>query len=135
MLGQSRTRHMNIPDYNGKAILIVEDDAVSQELLKELLQQTGAELIFADDGASSIALFEEFDKIDLVLMDVQLPLLSGTEAMEVIKKMNPEVPIIAQTAFAMASDKGKYLSAGFDNYIPKPLLPEALYKLLNEYLS
>lgn len=123
---------MNIPRYEDKTILIVEDDPVSQELLKELLVVTRAKLLFANDGVKSIEIYKQNSNIDLVLMDIQLPFISGTDAMKQIKEIDKEAIVIAQTAFAMASDKVKYLKVGFDGYISKPVLPEQLYETLND---
>ncbi|MCG8698749.1 MAG: response regulator [Bacteroidales bacterium] len=126
---------MNIPDFKNRKILIVEDDPVSMELLNELLLQTGASLLFADNGQSSIDVFDEHKEIDIILMDIQLPVLSGTDAMKRIKEKNPETIVIAQTAFAMASDKSKYLNAGFDDYVSKPVLPDNLYQVIGRYFK
>ena len=125
---------MNIPDFKGKKILVVEDDPVSMELLNELLIQTNANIIFADNGKSAIELFSENTDTNLILMDIQLPILSGTDAMKQIKELKPDVTVIAQTAFAMSSDRKKYLTSGFDDYLSKPVLPDNLYNLLSNYL-
>lgn len=126
---------MNIPNFKGKKILVVEDDPVSMELLNELLAQTNATIIYADNGKSAVELFTENMDTHLILMDIQLPLLSGTDAMMQIKEVNPEVKVIAQTAFAMSSDRKKYLTSGFDDYLSKPVLPDSLYQLLSNYLA
>ena len=126
---------MNIPDFKDKKILVVEDDPVSMELLSELLTQTNATVIYADNGKSAVELFAENNDTALILMDIQLPLLSGTDAMKQIKEINPDVKVIAQTAFAMSSDRKKYLTSGFDDYLSKPVLPDNLYNLLSNYLT
>ena len=75
------------------------------------------------------------EKIDLILMDIKMPILDGYEATKQIKKINKNIPIIAQTAYAMTDDKAKALEAGCDNYITKPIDEEELNKLLHEYIS
>ena len=72
--------------------------------------------------------------IDLVVMDIQLPVMDGLEATRLIKKLNPKLPVIAQTAYAMAGDKEKMKLAGCDDYLPKPLDPKRLLATLNHYL-
>lgn len=125
---------MNIPDFEGKKVLVVEDDSVSMELLNELLVQTKVILFFADNGQTSVDIFKENPDINVVLMDIQLPVLSGTDAMKQIKNINDRTIVVAQTAFAMSSDRTKYLNAGFDDYLSKPVLPDNLYMLLSKYL-
>ena len=107
--------------WKGKVILIVEDDEVSLEFLKELLTPSRVEILVAGDGTDAIDIAKNRKDIDLILMDVQLPTMSGKDAMLNIREFNESVPIIAQTAFAMSGDKEKYLAMGFDNYISKPI--------------
>ncbi len=128
-------RTMKTKNWENKTILIVEDDDVSNEFLKVLLSPTKAMLLFAIDGQTAIDLFKKYEAISLVLMDVQLPVLSGQAAMDEMKKLRPGVPIIAQTAFAMVGDKEKYIESGFSGYISKPINPNDLIILIEEFLG
>ena len=74
-------------------------------------------------------------QISLVLMDVQLPIMNGKDAMKEIKKVRPDLPIIAQTAFAMSGDKERYLREGFDSYISKPINVQELISIMEGFLA
>jgi CheY-like chemotaxis protein len=117
---------MTIPNWEDKTILIVEDDDISMEFLTELLSPSNVNILIARDGQQAVDSCLKYENIDVVLMDVRLPMMNGKEAMEEIKKTRPKLPIIAQTAFAMSGDKEKYLQSGFDDYISKPILMEDL---------
>ena len=116
-----------------KTILIVEDDHISRELLHEILIPYKVIMIFANDGLEAIERCKEHT-IDIILMDIHLPNMDGKSALKEIRKFNEEVPVIAQTAFAMTGDREKYLSAGFDDYIAKPINPDSLFQVLNNCL-
>ena len=130
----TRTK-MEAKNWENKTILIVEDDEVSNEFLKVLLSPSKARLLFATDGKTAVELFNKYTTISLVLMDVQLPILSGQAAMGEMKKIRPDVPVIAQTAFAMVGDKEKYLDSGFSGYIAKPINPNDLLMLIDKFFS
>ncbi len=98
-------------NWQGKTLLIAEDDPNSFKYLKELLGKTNAVLLHATDGKKALEIMRGTDPVDLVIMDIQMPEMDGCEATRWIKKMNPQVPVIAQTAFAMAGDKEK-MTAG-----------------------
>ncbi|HYW95957.1 MAG TPA: response regulator [Bacteroidales bacterium] len=108
-------------EWQNKTILIVEDDLSSSFFLKEILLETEANLLFAADGREAIEVSREHPEIDVVLMDIQLPLLNGYETTREIKKIYPELPVIAQTAYAFQSDKEKCFEAGCIDYITKPI--------------
>jgi two-component system, cell cycle response regulator DivK len=116
-------------------ILIVEDDETSFILLQALLEPFNCRLLFAADGNQAVALCISHPEIDLVLMDLKLPLLSGYEATRQIRAFNPDVPIIAQTAYALSGDNEKALAAGCNNYITKPIKKEELLAKIGLYLD
>ncbi len=118
----------------GKTILVVEDDESSYILLEVLLKALQGNLYWARNGVEAIEIVKKNDKIDLILMDVNMPVMNGYEATSIIKKTKPNLPIIAQTAYAIAGDKEKALAAGCDDYIVKPIKRQDLYKLLVSYL-
>lgn len=108
-------------NWQGKKILIVEDDEMSYVYLKEILKSTQVDIIHAKNGREAIEMFESNPDIDLVLMDIKLPEMDGYEATSKIKQLRPEVPVVAQTAYAMADDHQKILQVGCDEYITKPI--------------
>ncbi len=121
-------------DYAGKTILIVEDVDSNFELLKILLEQTKAQILRATNGMSAIEACQNNPLINLVLMDIQLPGLNGYEATRKIKAIRPELPIIAQTAFAMTEEKNACFDAGCDAYLAKPIRAELLLPVIDELI-
>jgi len=119
---------------NGKTILVVEDVEYNYLLISEMLTPTAARVIWAKDGKESIRLINSESSIELVLMDIKMPLMDGYEASRRILNEKPNLPIIAQTAYALKSDRKRIIEAGFKDYIPKPIDEELLYRLLNLYL-
>lgn len=117
-----------------KTILIVEDDQVSAEYLYEFLKTMDTRLLFASTGEDSVKTIRDNTDIDLVLMDIRLPGMNGYDATREIKSINKNIPIIAQTAFALSGDKEKALAAGCDDYITKPIKPAELIEKLNKLI-
>ena len=126
---------MNTKGWEGKVILAVEDDDVSLEFLKELFEPYKVTLLSTNNGQAAIDLCKSQSKIDLVLMDVQLPVLNGKEAMKQIKMIRPDLPVIAQTAFAMAGDREIYINEGFDDYIAKPINVQELISSVDSFIG
>jgi PAS domain S-box-containing protein len=124
-----------VHDWTGAGLLIVEDDPVSYAFLKELFQPTGADLYHAADGLEAVNQFRKNKNIDLVIMDIQLPEMDGFEATRIIRSLNSNIPVIAQTAFAMSDDKEKMKQAGFDDYISKPIDINKLLAIVNRWLT
>jgi len=118
-----------------KSILIVEDVEASYEFLKIVLEKSGINTLWAKDGQESIDLCKENNNIDLVLMDINLPHMNGYEAIKEIKKFKPDLPIIAQMAYAIAGDREKSLKAGCDDYVSKPIKQEVLMAKIVKLLS
>lgn len=117
-----------------KTILIVEDDEVSYEYLKLELEKYESNIIWAENGKESIIHCKENNQIDLVLMDINMLVMNGYEATMKIKKFRPDLPIIAQTAYALAGDREKSIDAGCDDYITKPINKEELFKKIESCL-
>ena len=107
--------------WQGKTILIVEDSIISYSLLTRFLKDAQVNFIHASDGEQAVNICKNNKQVDLVLMDIQLPILNGLEATGQIKKYKPELPIIAQTANAMDDDKPNIIAAGCDDYVSKPI--------------
>ncbi|MCG8410740.1 MAG: PAS domain S-box protein [Bacteroidales bacterium] len=121
-------------DLDGITIMIVEDDLISITYLEELLMATNAKIIKANDGNIAIKKFKENPDIDIILMDVHLPYVSGNEATQIIKKIKKTVPIIMQSAYAMPNDKQESFKCGCDDYITKPVDARVLMFTLKKYL-
>jgi CheY-like chemotaxis protein len=117
-------------DWHNKCFLIAEDDKFSFKLLEGFLKKTNAEIIHAIDGVEAVDKCRENQRINLVLMDVQMPEMNGLEATKIIKQFRKQLPIIAQTANAIAEEKQKCFEAGFDDFITKPInISELLVKI------
>ena len=104
----------------GKTILIVEDDDDNYQFMAESLQALRAELLWAKDGQDAISQVQESPHIDLVLMDIRMPVMNGLDATRSILALRPELPIVAQTAYAYSDDKVRALAAGCVDIITKP---------------
>jgi signal transduction histidine kinase/CheY-like chemotaxis protein len=121
-------------EWEGKKILIAEDDEINYVFISELLKRTGAEIIRASNGLEAINLTESTEDIDLILMDIKMPEINGLEATQYIATIRPALPIIALTAYAMNGDKQKCLNAGCRDYLVKPVLKEELFATLEKFL-
>jgi len=131
---QLQSAMMSMPA-GGLRILLVEDDMVSMYAASRVLEKAGHEVVTATDGAQALERLREAD-FDLVLMDVQLPVMDGVQATARIRAdqslgARAGVPIIAMTAYAMGGDREKFLAAGMDGYIPKPFSIGELFRALD----
>jgi two-component system cell cycle response regulator DivK len=118
-----------------KRILVVEDQEDNRRIIRDLLMSAGYELIEALDGAEGVRLAES-ERPDLILMDIQLPVLDGHEATRQIKQ-NPElrhIPIIVVTSYALSGDDQKAMAAGSDGYVAKPFSPRQLLATIRKFL-
>jgi signal transduction histidine kinase len=120
--------------WTGKCVLIVEDDEMSLIYLKEVLKQTQIDIIHARNGKQAVEMVEANPKIDIILMDIKLPEMDGYEATRRIKQIKPTIPVIAQTAYAMADDYQKSLQVGCDEYISKPINRRKLLQTIESLL-
>jgi two-component system, cell cycle response regulator DivK len=118
-----------------KRILVVEDQEDNRRILRDLLTSAGYEVIQAENGEEALAAAAR-ERPDLILMDIQLPLLDGYEATRRIKA-DPDlraIPIIAVTSYALSGDEGKARAAGCDAYVTKPYSPRVLLAKIREYV-
>ena len=120
-------------NWNNITILVAEDEDLNYKVLDTFLTRTKAHIIRAKDGAAAIEICRN-QKIDVVLMDIQLPGIDGYEATQEIKKLNNRTPVIAQTSFAMAGEKEKCLQAGCDDFVSKPLNINLLMEKIEHYI-
>jgi two-component system, sensor histidine kinase and response regulator len=121
--------------------LVVEDNAVNQQLAARLLEKQGHQVALAGNGREALVKLDDAGgaDFDLVLMDVQMPELDGLEATALIRKQEvatgKHLPIVAMTAHAMKGDRERCLAAGMDSYVSKPIHPEQLFTALHEVLG
>jgi len=116
-------------------ILYVEDNFQNKRLVKKILAARGYEVLEADDGLTGVELANR-ELPDLILMDISLPGIDGVEATQPIKAFEgtARIPIIALTANAMRGDRERFIAAGCDDYLPKPISTTDLLNLIGEYL-
>lgn len=118
----------------GKVILIAEDDETSFMFLKEVLVKSGIKTLRANNGLEAIDCVKKNPDINLVLMDIKMPVMNGFKATKKIKQLNPQMPVIVQTAFASLIDKQKSFEAGCDDYISKPINKDVLLEMFKKYI-
>jgi two-component system, cell cycle response regulator DivK len=115
-------------------VLVVEDNPLNLKLVRDVLLHAGFDVVEARSGEDGIARAREYQP-DIILMDLQLPGIDGTEAMRTIKSsMGSSIPIVALTAFAMSEDRERALRNGFDGYLIKPISVRDLARQVTEYL-
>jgi CheY-like chemotaxis protein len=122
--------------FEGRTILVVEDDVRNVFALTSVLEPKGARVVIARNGKEALAVLEKEAKVDLVLMDIMMPEMDGHEATRAIRK-NPawaRLPIIALTAKAMRDDQERCLAAGANDYLAKPLDVEMLLSLVRVWM-
>jgi two-component system cell cycle response regulator DivK len=118
-----------------KRILVVEDQEDNRQILRDLLASTDYEIVEAENGVEALAAVAK-QRPDLILMDIQLPVMDGYEATRRIKA-DPalrSIPIIAVTSYALSGDEDKAREAGCDAYVPKPYSPRQLLAKIREFL-
>jgi len=113
-----------------RTILVVEDDETNFEYMERLLAKADAIVLRASNGQEAVERCTSGSHIDLVLMDINMPMMNGLEATRLIKNASPEMPIIAVTAYALSGDRESCISAGCDDYIPKPIARDELFTKL-----
>ncbi|HSC81517.1 MAG TPA: response regulator, partial [Chitinolyticbacter sp.] len=118
----------------GKRVLLVEDNELNQQVALELLAATGVTVDVAEQGEIAIAMVEA-SAYDLVLMDMQMPVMDGLMATREIRSAGHALPIVAMTANAMESDRQRCLDAGMNDYLAKPIEPEQLWQALHRWLG
>jgi two-component system, cell cycle response regulator DivK len=119
-----------------KRILVVEDQLDNRQIIRDMLAPTGYEITEVGNGEEALAAIAK-QRPDLVLMDIQLPVMDGYEATRRIKA-DPalrSIPIIAVTSYALSGEETKARSAGCDEYVPKPFSPRQLLAKIRHYLN
>lgn len=114
-------------------ILIAEDVESNYLYLSAVLSKIKATIYWAKNGKEAVDIFKK-ESIDLVLMDLQMPEMNGYEATKIMKAIDPDLPIVAQTAFAMSDDREKALEAGCDDYLAKPIKSKDLLNTVEKFI-
>lgn len=121
-------------DYSGTAVLLVEDEPINQEVARILLEEAGVRVDIAEDGRQAVDMAGKH-AYATILMDMQMPKMSGVEAAIAIREQGGKVPIIAMTANAFAEDRAQCLEAGMNDFLTKPVDPEHFYEILLKWLA
>jgi PAS domain S-box-containing protein len=123
-------------DWDSKTILIAEDSESNYQLLRSILRKTNIKIIWAKNGKEACeAVINNKNKIDMILMDIQMPIMDGLEATRHIKNHKKEMPVIFQTAFATEKDRETGELYGGDDYIVKPIIPGTLLNVLTKFTN
>lgn len=131
---KDNTEVRDVQDWKKYTILIAEDEESNYMYISELLLDTHVNILHVENGHDAVELCLSTSNIDLVLMDIKMPIMNGLDATKLIKNTKPELPIIAQTAFAAGKDREMSLYAGCDDYIAKPMSADRLIDLIAKYL-
>jgi signal transduction histidine kinase/CheY-like chemotaxis protein len=125
----------NFETLKDKTILLVEDNMINQEIVLGLLEDSGLNIIIASNGKEAISKYiQNQDKIKLILMDIQMPVMDGYEATHTLRNQGVNIPIIALSANAMQEDIQKTINVGMNKHLNKPIDLDKLYDVLFEYL-
>ena len=122
-------------NWSQKTIRIADDDFINYELLKLILMQTKVNIQHVKDGQLVIDTIKTEKEFDLILMDIQMPVLDGFKATQMLRLQNYKSPIFALTALNTAVEIKKYKNAGFDEIVEKPIRRELLLQLISQYFD
>ena len=122
-------------DFSGKKILITEDEFTNFLILKAMFKNTNADLVWAKSGPEAVAIINAQPDVDIVLMDMRMPGMGGMETATKIKKIRPDVVIIAQTAYALNNEREEILANGCDDFVSKPISSSVLLEMIDDYLK
>jgi two-component system, sensor histidine kinase len=125
-----------VPNFTGKVILLVEDNEINQLIAQEMLADTKARVISCNNGQEAVD-FLKTGKVDLVVMDIQMPVMDGYEATRIIRRQYSAsvLPIVAMTANAMSHEREAGMACGMNAYVTKPIEQYVLYKTLQDCMN
>lgn len=118
-----------------KTILIVEDETNNYRYLVAILKESNAKVVWAQNGIEAVEACQNNKNIDLILMDIKMPKMDGLTASKLIREFRPNLPVIAQTAYAMPGDRENAIRSGINNYIEKPIMKKQLMLLIINYIG
>lgn len=122
-------------DWSKYLVLIAEDEETNYLFLYEVLKRTRVKLLWAHNGVEAVEIVKNTPEIDLVLMDLKMPGMNGYEATKLIRLMMPDMPVIAQTAYAMSDERERSIESGCNDYLTKPIKPSLLLSVIKKYLQ
>lgn len=123
------------PKGDSYKLLLAEDDFANAEYVKLVVRHQNINIIHAKNGAEAVDLFKNNPLVDLILMDIKMPIMDGYEATREIRRLNVDIPVIALTAFALDGDREKALNAGCTDYLTKPVSKDILLSVIGSYLA
>lgn len=115
-------------------VLVAEDEDLNVLYVKRIFKAKNFNVIYARNGKEAVDAVEASPNIDIILMDIKMPIMNGLEATEIIKKTHPKIKIIAVTAYSANDDRITCLNAGCDDYVSKPFRPTAIFELMDKWL-
>ena len=122
-------------DISQKTVVVAEDDPTNYYLIREYLADTSADIRHAGDGRQVVEMCRQQEEIDLILMDIKMPVMDGITALQEIKKLRSDIPVVALTAYAYENDKNNLLEKGFNSYLSKPVDQDQLLKKVKKILT
>ncbi|WP_027390090.1 ABC transporter substrate-binding protein [Chrysiogenes arsenatis] len=122
-------------DLAGRHVLVVEDNPINQEVARHLLEQFKMSVTTADNGAEAVALASKEPHFDVILMDIQMPIMDGFEATKRIRQVLPDIPIIAVTAAVFSEDRRKVLACGMNDHLSKPINRHKIFDCLCKWIA
>jgi CheY-like chemotaxis protein len=118
-----------------KTVLVVEDEEYNYYLAEEILSFRDIKVLHAWNGEEAVNMVKDNPEIDLVIMDIKMPVMGGLEATRLIKAYKPDLPVIALTAYALEGDRQLAIKNGCDDYLPKPVSIKILENMVIKYLT
>jgi len=125
---------LNDFDFSEKSILIVEDTETSNRFYNAALSRTNAKLLWAIDGEEALVKLKDNDDIDVVLLDLNLPGISGFEVLKKIRKTDAKISVIVQTAYVLSGEETACYELGANDFITKPIMLDQLLTSLEKHL-
>ncbi len=127
----------NFSDINweGKTVLVTEDEEINFLFINAILSSANATVVHAWNGKQAVDYIKENNAVDLILMDIKMPIMNGFTATKIIKTLQPSLPIIAQTAYTLSDDREKCMDVGCVAYITKPIRKNELLSVIAEHID
>jgi signal transduction histidine kinase len=139
VLAEKPTPQVNFAngDYNftDKTILVAEDEDSSYHFIENIIRETKATIVRAKNGQEALDIVNNQNNVDLILMDIQMPVMNGYEAISLIKEEKEHIPIIAQTAYALVNQKDQVMESGCDDFLAKPFQKNDLLSTIKKYIG
>ncbi|MBT4883458.1 MAG: response regulator, partial [Glaciecola sp.] len=130
---KARSENIQAPDLSGLTILIAEDNPSNNVIIQQILHPTGANIYMYDDGEQALAGFCELEHVDLLILDIHMPVINGIEMCQAVREINTTVPILALTADVTLQDQSVLTHYGFSDIVTKPMQLEQLYQCIQAY--